>query len=162
MLDLVLRPGQGQHSDSTGSCTTIVNPHRIMRHKQQQIITIEMKKKIQNCVWQKSDSRWHLTPYNTDIDCDCSSEQNYVNSTIILFKIDFFFYIILKKCNLNELILFNLFFFKEITKNDFFYKRLFTKQIQLSLQQYIIKWTFVIFYWLFLSWSVSFSLEDCN
>ena len=38
MLDLVLRPDQGQHSDSTGSCTTIVNPHTIMRHKQQQII----------------------------------------------------------------------------------------------------------------------------
>lgn len=77
------------------------------------------------------------TPYPTDIDCNCSSEQNYVNSTIILFKINFF-YIILKKCNLNELILFYL-FFKEITKNDFFYKRLL-KNIQLSVQQYIIKY----------------------
>lgn len=27
MLDLVLSPDHGRHSDSTGSCTTIVNPH---------------------------------------------------------------------------------------------------------------------------------------
>lgn len=66
MLDLVLRPDQGQHSDSTGSCTTIVNPHRIMRHKQQQIIYNRNEEKKYKIVYDKrviQRNTWDTLPY---------------------------------------------------------------------------------------------------
>lgn len=63
MLDLVLRPDQGQHSDSTGSCTTIVNPHRIMRHKQQLIIYNRNEEKQYKIVYDKRVIQGDTLPY---------------------------------------------------------------------------------------------------